>query len=629
MKAWSGRAVSQARQYVATRMLPGPCGQCGKTVEPDPAGTPAGKSGWVVGHIKARATHPELTWEPSNWRPEHRRCSNRSAQAVVIEKARADALRDASHATRDAQRDTTDPTEPVSSRGSTPGQPPPLPSLSLDGLAGLLDGRGDPMAACEAHEWLRGFLAVPDDAAVPLAMSGPHPRAVGSYGPEAIEWAKRELGVTLRWWQQLSLVRRLEHDADGALVWRQVVESAPRRSGKSVGMRVTAQWRIGHADLLGEVQEVMLTSKDLQVAREIMRPAWAWVLGGRGEGWDCRRANGGEEVEAPDGSRWLVRAGDATYGYSPGLGMADEAWGIKPGIITDGLEPALLERCSPQLMLTSTAHPKASSLMRTRLLAALRDDDPNVLLLWWGAHPDADPGDPGTWKAASPHWTEDRRIMLESKYLAAVAGEADPEFDDMTPMESFTSQYLNRWPLLTAKPAPGDALTTADEWAELAAPVPAGPPAAAAVEASYDAVSVALAYRDGDQVVVTVTDVPDLTAAAAAVGASGFRRRTIVGASLVEDPALRPLRPVAGKGRAVAAVGELARLIADGGFRHDGGEHLAGQVTAVRTMPAADGPRLVSRERTDAVKAAVWAATEARKVAARQPGRPVFVTARR
>jgi hypothetical protein len=43
-------------------------------------------------------------------------------------------------------------------------------------------------------------------------------------------------------------------------------------------------------------------------------------------------------------------------------------------------------------------------------------------------------------------------------------------------------------------------------------------------------------------------------------------------------------------------------------------------VLAVRTAPGADGPRLVSRGRADAVKAATWAATAARARPARGLG---------
>lgn len=66
---------------------PTPCGQCGKPVTQD--------SAWVVGHTKARATHPELTWVHTNWRIEHRKCSDATGQATVIAKAKAEALRDA------------------------------------------------------------------------------------------------------------------------------------------------------------------------------------------------------------------------------------------------------------------------------------------------------------------------------------------------------------------------------------------------------------------------------------------------------------------------------------------------------------------------------------------------------
>ena len=93
---WRGHAVTRARTHMATTTpWPATCARCGKHVHPDPPETLPGKSGWVVGHIKSRAAHPELTWEPSNWRVEHRKCSDRTGQAAVIEKAKAEALRDA------------------------------------------------------------------------------------------------------------------------------------------------------------------------------------------------------------------------------------------------------------------------------------------------------------------------------------------------------------------------------------------------------------------------------------------------------------------------------------------------------------------------------------------------------
>ena len=195
---------------------------------------------------------------------------------------------------------------------------------------------------------------------MPLAMSGPHPRAVGSYGAECSAWAKAELGITFRWWQELAVARQLEHDSDGVLVWREIVDSGPRRIGKSVRLRAVALWRIANADRFHEPQLVMLVSKDLAVGKEIHRPAWAWAER-RDPKWNVLRLGGGQEVETPAGDRWLLRAPNAAYGYDVGYGQVDESWDVDPQAITDGIEPALLERQSPQLHLTSTAHVRASS----------------------------------------------------------------------------------------------------------------------------------------------------------------------------------------------------------------------------------------------------------------------------
>lgn len=323
-----------------------------------------------------------------------------------------------------------------------------LQAPRIEGLAEILARRAGAMEACRQAPWLERFLDIPDNASAPLAMSPLHPRAVGSYGEAHFDWAKRELGVTYRWWQQLAITRQLEHDDDGALVYPEVVETGPRRIGKSVRLRGVSCWRTDSADLIGEKQLSMLVSKDLAVGKEIHRGSWRWA---EQKGWKVTRLGGAQEIEkTEDESRWLLRADTAVYGYDVGYGPVDEAWGVDPTSITDGLEPAMLERLWPQLHLTSTAHVKATSLMRRRLLAALRNADPNVLLLFWGAHPLADLSDPATWRAASPHWTPEREDLIRRKYNAALAGQDEPEFDDPDPVRGWASQYLNVWPLLDA-----------------------------------------------------------------------------------------------------------------------------------------------------------------------------------
>jgi len=293
------------------------------------------------------------------------------------------------------------------------------------------------------YEWLRPFLAVPDDAAAPLAMSLPPVDAVGSYGAEAIAWIESSQRIRLRWWQALAITRQLEHREDGSLCHRVVLESAPRRAGKSVRVRGVALWRMAHPELFGETQTIVHTGSDVAICREIQRGAWRWAE--EVAGWTVSRANGKEAVETTDGDRWLIRAQRAVYGYDVCLGIVDEGWDVAPDTVSEGLEPAILERLSPQLHLTSTAHRRATSMMKSRLQVALAGEDDDTLLMLWAAPEGSDPGDPKVWRAASPHWSEDRRRMIADKYAKALAGEADPQADDPDPMAGFTAQYLNIW----------------------------------------------------------------------------------------------------------------------------------------------------------------------------------------
>ncbi|WP_030437381.1 hypothetical protein [Actinoplanes subtropicus] len=483
----------------------------------------------------------------------------------------------------------------------------------------------DPVRLAE-YAWLRPFLEVPDDAAPPLAMSLPAEDAVGSYGADAVGWIESELGIRLRWWQRLAITRQLEHRADGSLSWRSVVESCPRRAGKSVRVRGLALWRMAHADQIGEVQTVVHCGSDLPICREIQRGAWRWA---EAREWTVSRSNGKEALEAPDGSRWLVRSQDGVYGYDVGLGVVDEAWDVKPDTVSEGLEPAMLERLWAQLHLTSTAHRRATSLMKQRIRDALTIDDGETLLMLWaaGVGAVADPGDPAVWRAASPYWSEDRRRMIAAKYAAALAGEADPQADDPDPMQGFLAQYLNVWQLRPSAVERGDAAVSPDDWSALVAVVPDRAPDAAAVESWFgDGVSVALVWRTGGQVVVSVRPVAGLSEVPAVLAAAGFRRTATVGASLAEDPALAGVRVRKGQGRTGAAVQELRRLLAEDVVRHSGGEYLTGQVLSARTMPGADGPRMVSSGAAEAIKAAVWAISDCRRP---QVGKPRIVVARR
>jgi hypothetical protein len=308
-------------------------------------------------------------------------------------------------------------------------------------------------------------------------MSGPHPEAVGSYGAEAIGWLRSEAGIRLRWWQQLVMVRTLEHDVDGRLVWLEVDVSTPRQVGKSWAMRGMATWRLHQAGRFGEEQLVLHTGKDLPVCKQIQRPARAWARA-RG-GYRVREQNGSEEIEFGE-SRWIVRGRGSVYGYPASLGLIDEAWGVAPDVVEDGVEPTMGDRVDPQLWLVSTAHRKATGLFPLRRATAIdRLADPgSTLLMEWSAPRATGLEDREAWRAASPHWTRQRERLLDAKLARVQTGVSeDPDEDD--PIESFRSQYLNIWPrrqLVTS--AREEPLVEPAEWtaaADLAAQLPTGP----------------------------------------------------------------------------------------------------------------------------------------------------------
>lgn len=615
MSEWGGDRVMKLRARWE-RQLPQPCGQCARPVD--------GSEPWVIGHVLSRAAYPELTWVEDNHRVEHKACSNRSGHDAKVEKAaRAGGLSGRGGGPKPP------PFFPHTHRTS-PGRPEPdleLPEeLAWPNALRSRTETPDGYPAGSVPEWLAPYLEVPDDASPPLAMTPPHPDAVGSYGADAIRWMETHLqqefrrGEGLRFWQKLVVARVLEHRADGSLCWPEVVLSASRRSGKSVLLRGLALWRITHAeDLFGEPSLILHTGRDVAVVREIHRKAWAWAEKPerKEEGYKVSRGVGQEEVIKDEVNRWLVRSTSSIYGYDVSNAWIDEAWDVEPQVLTEGLEPAALERESPQIALVSTAHRRATSLMKSRIADGLQVDpaagpSTESLLLLWAPIPGSDVSKLATWKQASPHWNPQREKLITSKYKAAVAGEIDPEADEVDPMEAFTAQYLNMWQLRAKRTLPGHPLVTADEWEDLAVPVPAGTPQAVAVESWFNgSVSVAQAWHVRGRAVVKVDSYPTVSAAAAAAKAAGAAMAVRVGKSVAADPAFAEIwtEPMATPTK--QAVMDMRRLLDNDQVRHASSDSLTEQVLAVRTRKWTDGIQLVSKESADALKSAVWAAVPA------------------
>jgi len=298
--------------------------------------------------------------------------------------------------------------------------------------------------------WLDGLRVPPADATWPRLMTVPHPAAVGSLGPEFWAFAAERSGKDLRWWQRLATARLLEVDVGGRLCWSAAVLSMARQLGKSWLLRELMLWRVHQGARFGEPQDVMHTGKDLMVCKEVQRPARLWAKPQDGV-YRVRETNGQEEIEVlADGSRWMVRAKEAVYGYSVSMACADEAWKVRESSIEEGLAPTMVERVCPQLVLVSTAHRMATSLMLGRRQAALAELESGGgdLLVEWSAPHGADLDDRDGWRQASPHWTPARERLIERQLAKMRAGEVDdePDPDEPDPVESFRTQWLNQWP---------------------------------------------------------------------------------------------------------------------------------------------------------------------------------------
>src|SRR4029077_3987021 len=120
---------------------------------------------------------------------------------------------------------------------------------------------------------MRDLLDVPDNATWPRLMTGPNPRATGSYGLDLERISLDRDGTVLRWWQRLSLRRILEHDETGALIWPEWIWSTARQQGKSVGLRELSMWRLTEWEAIGERQEISLLSSVMRAGERLQEPA--------------------------------------------------------------------------------------------------------------------------------------------------------------------------------------------------------------------------------------------------------------------------------------------------------------------------------------------------------------------
>jgi hypothetical protein len=386
--------------------------------------------------------------------------------------------------------------------------------------------------------WLDELRELPAEATWPRLMTAPHPAAVGSVGGEVIDAAAARTGRPFRWWQRLVTTRLLEVDADGRLVWASAILTMARQCGKSWWLRELLLWRLQQTGRFGEPQVIVHTGKDLPVCRDVQRPVRIWARDQ--DHFTVYEANGRESIELDDGSRWVIKARTGVYGLSAGLAAVDEGWKVSASAVDDGIEPTMVEREQPQLLLVSTAHRAATSLMLNRRRAAFDtlDAPESVLLVEWSAPRNAQLEDRDGWRAASPHWTAQREGMI-SAALARARGGGQLDVDEPDPVEAFRAQWLNQWPLVLQRAAPAEVLIDRARWDGLAGVGVADGPAFVGLEDHYGlgaAVGCARRLADGRWEVDGWPrgDWDSAVADVQALADGGGVRRVLVGASLFD-----------------------------------------------------------------------------------------------
>jgi hypothetical protein len=305
---------------------------------------------------------------------------------------------------------------------------PPTPSGDVSQNVGMMAEEG-------------GLVLTPSDGAV---FGRIPPRLItrgqgsGSYAAEVAEVAKAVLEIELMPWQIEALAGQLSHDDAGGLCYRRSLVSVARQNGKSVALRALIAWALTREPIRrGEPVLLISTAHSLDLAVEQFE-ALAPILEAK-FGAKPYWSYGRNELEMPDGSRWLVQAATpkAFHGYSPHYIVADEVWNVSSDVLFNGAIPSQRARREPMLSMWSTAGTEDSKAMikfREEGLRAIDEDKPGKLFFAeWSIPPGVETDDAAFWHMANPALGH----TLEFDTLIDESGMADKS--------AFLRASLNLW----------------------------------------------------------------------------------------------------------------------------------------------------------------------------------------
>lgn len=300
------------------------------------------------------------------------------------------------------------------------------------------------------------------------------------------------LGTPLMPWQRHVADVALELDPDtGRLVYREIVLTVPRQSGKTTLQLAVMTHR---ANGFPGRQKIVYTAQTRLDARKKWEDEHVPILersAFRGL-FTVRRQIGQEAIRWRNGSIQGLAAPSekAVHGDVLDLGAIDEAFAQEDGRVEQGMKPAMITRRDPQLWIFSTAGTAKSTYLRDKVEKGRELVEAGitsgVAYFEWSAPPEADPYDRATWYGCMPalgHTVQVEAIEADAKTM-------DPP--------DFRRAYLNQWP----NEAPDQWLVISRaQWEALTGP-PAErtPPVAFAADMTPDMAygSIGVAWRDRD-----------------------------------------------------------------------------------------------------------------------------------
>jgi phage terminase large subunit-like protein len=225
-----------------------------------------------------------------------------------------------------------------------------------------------------------------------------------TYGRKVAEVAE-VLGLELLPWQRQVVDVALEHER-GQLVYRDVVVSVPRQSGKSVLMLTVIVHRLLSARL-----HAVYGAQTRLAARQKLLDDWVPMIrrSPLSKLFEVSRATGQEALLAlgGTGSRCRVISSDesAAHGQTASLGVLDEAWSLDQ-VAEQAVRPALVTKTNGQLWIASTAGTARSLWWRDKVetgreaVEAGRTE--GLAYFEWSAEAGADLTDPEILRAFHP-----------------------------------------------------------------------------------------------------------------------------------------------------------------------------------------------------------------------------------